>query len=720
MRTIRLALGVATAAILLAGPPASGAAGDNAPGLNRIPREKILAAAREIDRLVEADLAAHTLKPNSPLDDAAFARRVYLDLAGRIPTAEELSRFLTSPSDRREALIDQLLTSPGYTSHLFNWLADVLRVKSRLQNQVSGEPYIHFIKESLAEGKPWDQFVRELLTASGPSEKRGHGATGYMMRDRGMPEDNMSNTITIFLGTRLECAQCHNHPFDKWTQRQYHEMVAFTGGIRYTDDSYRTTEEGKRLMALGDTFRPKERGQENRSLEYRAFQRLLQPLGYGVNGSGTGVYRLPRDYQYDDAKPNEIIKAKAMFGNEVKLAADTAAAERSSGRPNPRNNRAPSVRASDINSREAYAKWLASSENPRFTQVIANRLWKRFFGLGVMEPVDNLKENTQPVNPALMKHLETVMVQVGYDLRQYLRVLANSRTYQREACAKEPSEDDPFRFPGPLLRRMTAEQLWDSMVTLVVADVDSTLRKPEEAAEPVYAQYDRITKLTAEQVKTGVEMEVLRQKDPAKYREMQQKMAADARNAQRADEEARKKAAALQESLKAAKKKGDEAAAKKIKDELQALEQSRSALLMPRMQAGNYRRGGDNRNALSRASDLAQPAPPGHFLREFGQSDREQIEASHKDSAVPQALSLLNGFVDKSILPNTRSAIRASVDAAKTPAEKAVAAFRGILGRDPSAKEKGTWTPDLEKRGEAAVRDLIWTLVNTHEFMFIR
>ncbi len=711
MSAIRLLLG-AFAAALLATP----AAGDPAPGgLERISREKIVAFAREIDRLVEADLAAHNQKPNPALDDAAFARRIHLDLIGRIPTAEEVSQFLASPpSDRREALINRLLSSPGYTSHLFNWMADLFRVKTRLQNQVSGEPYIHFIKESISEGKPWDQFVRDLLTASGPSEKRGHGATGYYMRDRGMPEDNMSNTITIFLGTRLECAQCHNHPFDKWTQLQYHEMVAFTGGIRYADDSFRQTEEGKRLMAMGETF--KGAGKDGqRSLEYRAFQRMLQPLGYGISGSGTGVYRLPKDYQYEDAKSNQIIKAKAMFGNEVTLAADPAAAEKSSGRPNPKNRRAPAGRAKEINTREAYAKWLTSPENPRFTQVIANRLWKRFFGQGVIEPVDNLKEGTKAVNPELLKHLEAVMVQVGYDLRQYLRVLAHSRTYPREACHAAPSEDEAFRFPGPLLRRMTAEQLWDSMVTLVVPDVDAKLLKPGEAAEPVYANYERLTRITLEQAKPIVEAEALRQKDPAKYRELQRKLQAEARAAQ----EAQRKIARLQDQLKGVAKKGDPAQAKKIQDEIQGLEKMAAAPMSPRMMAARYR-GGNNRSALSRASDLQQPAPPGHFLREFGQSDRDQIEASHRDSAVPQALALLNGFVDKTILPNSKSAIRASAEAARSPGDKVAALFRGILSRDPSPKEKGDWTPDVEKRGEAALRDLIWTLVNTHEFMFIR
>ncbi len=715
MAVSRLTGPLALALALAVGVPA-GAAGDHVTTLDRIPRARILEAAGTIDRLVEADLAAHKIQPNPLIDDATFVRRAYLDLAGRIPTSEEASAFLSSAApDRRAALIDQLLLSPGHASHMFNWLADLLRVKSRIQNQISGEPYIHHIKESLARNKPWDVFVRELLTASGNAHKRNNGATGYILRDRGMLEDNMSNTITLFLGTRLECAQCHNHPFDKWTQLQYHEMVAFAGGIRYSDDALRASPEGKRLEAMGEVYRGQngqQRGREN--FEFQAFRQMLLPLQYGVSGTGTGLYRLPKDYQYKDAKANQVVKAKSMFGKDVELSADPAAADRRPVAPDRRNNRAPEVRANEINSREAYARWLTSTENPRFTTVIANRLWKRLFGVGVIEPVDILRDATKPINAPLMKHLETVMVEVGYDLRQYLRALANSRTYQREASRTEASDEEPYRFPGPLLRRLSAEQLWDSMLTLVVTDLDQKLVKPAEGAEPVYAEYERLLALTPEEVKKAVEIGKLRYSDPQKYREMLQREQDQFR---KAAEEHRQKERALQEQQQAARRKGDEEAARKIKEEIDAL--AKLAPQPPRIGNGGYRRGGNN-NGLARASDLPQPAPPGHFLREFGQSDREQIEASHKLAAVPQALSLLNGFVDRNILPNRGAALRQAAAAATSPSEKVRALFRCVLSRDPSAAEQEAWTPGVEKRGDAAIGDLIWTLVNTHEFMFIR
>ena len=186
-----------------------------------IPRSDVLAISEQIDAHVLAQLQKKKEKRNKPSTDAIFLRRLYLDVVGRIPTLEEASAFLMSgDKNKRAALIDELLDSYGYVSRQFNFYADLLRVKSRA-GKIVGQSYIDFIKDSLTQNKPYDQFVRELLTSAGPMMQEGNGAVGYYLRDVGMPEDNMSNTIRIFLGTRLECAQCHDHPFDKWTQRQY-------------------------------------------------------------------------------------------------------------------------------------------------------------------------------------------------------------------------------------------------------------------------------------------------------------------------------------------------------------------------------------------------------------------------------------------------------------------------------------------------------------------
>ena len=187
-------------------------------------------SAAQIDALLAQDWKQHQLTPNPPASDETFVRRIHLDIVGRIPTLQEAQEFLESREpDKRTALIDRLLGSEGHAQHMFHFWADILRVQSRAngaQGEMTSKPYVEHVKKRIRENQPYDQFVRELLTAQG--KVWDNPAIGYYMRDLGMPLDNLANTTRIFLGTRIECAQCHNHPFDKWTQMQFYQMAAFT------------------------------------------------------------------------------------------------------------------------------------------------------------------------------------------------------------------------------------------------------------------------------------------------------------------------------------------------------------------------------------------------------------------------------------------------------------------------------------------------------------
>jgi len=679
-------------ALLLLVPAAAGASGDAPGALSRIPRTQALSAATQIDRLVEADLRANHLEPTPSLGDPAFVRRIYLDLIGRIPTAAEASAFTASSEpEKRAALIDRLLESPRYESHLFNWLADLLRVKSKMK-AASGEAYIDYLKTEIAENTPYDELVRELLTASGPALERGNGAVNYYLRDRGMPEDNMSSTVRIFLGTRLECAQCHNHPFDKWTQVQYFQMVAFTAGIQYKDTEFAKTDLAHNIREVEKELK----GEGKAGQQAKSFGKMVQPLSYGVHGSGNGTVRLPHDYKYPDAKPESPVTAKTMFGEPVNLSPSAPPPPVADAKGKKKVVKNPGT---EIHSRNAYAAWLTSPKNPRFALVIANRMWKRMMGLGLIEPLDDLKDDTVASNPALMDYLRGLMVEVGFDLKQYLRAIVNSQTYQRETVKGDLPEGQPFHFQGPLLRRMTAEQIWDSLLTLVVPDLDATLEGSDSPeAERVYREYEELSHLTKEDLLTMAN-------------EGKKKAKADLK-AGSDDPEVQQ----LQRKLARAKKKGEDAEVARLTKELEA--KSAKPLPLPAGKKGGKKAAGDKE--LVRASDLPQPARPGHLVREFGQGDREQVEASHKEPAVPQVLTLLNGFVEQRVAENPKAVLSASIAAARQPEEKLTQAFLGVLGRVPTAAEKALWIPELGSKETVAVKDLLATLLNTHEFLFIR
>ena len=156
---------------------------------------------------------------------------------------------------------------------------------------------------------------------------------------------------------------------------------------------------------------------------------------------------------------------------------------------------------------QAYARWMTSAENPRFTTVIVNRLWKRVFGLALIEPLDELMDTSVPMNPELQKHLEKLMISLNYDMKAYLRVLYNTSTYQRQVTREEHAPGNVYHFTGPLLRRMSAEQMWDSFVTLINPSPDMINQASREAMEQRILQArknaDGVDSLTPEEMLEG-------------------------------------------------------------------------------------------------------------------------------------------------------------------------------------------------------------------------
>jgi hypothetical protein len=172
-------------------------------------RSSVEEAAAKIDAILEKDWTAHNVEPQPLLKDEQFLRRVYLQLGGRIPTLVEAGKFLTSKSEsKRMDLIDDLLASPDYVSHTYNYWADILRLTEKPNNNIILEPYLAYVKESIAQNKPYDKWVHEMLTANG--KVWDNPAVGFQIRDDGMPLPYVDNTVKVFLGKQIGCAQCHD------------------------------------------------------------------------------------------------------------------------------------------------------------------------------------------------------------------------------------------------------------------------------------------------------------------------------------------------------------------------------------------------------------------------------------------------------------------------------------------------------------------------------
>lgn len=720
-------------------------------------------AAARVDELIENGYDRHKVEPNPSIDDTTFVRRVHLDIIGRNPTAAEAAKFLTaSDPDKRARLIDSLLDSPGYVSHQFNFWADILRITTRMQGQgiENGISYTNWVKQAIASNMPYDQFVRELVTARGIIDE--NGAVGFYLRDRGMEIDHLATTVQTFLGTQLVCAQCHDHPFDEWTQMDYYKLAAFSTPVTVVRNpgsinqamamvNRQMVEEGKRVKKNVKNRKAQSNANKIAQKKVAEVRRGLSDLSYNFRNSvisETGrALKLPDDYQYDDAKPNQVVLPGTPFGEKIQVGKGESRVE-------------------------AYAKWMTSKTNPRFTKTIANRIWKRAFGVGLFEPVDKITESTKVSNPELLAYLEELMIELNYDLKEYFRVLYNTKTYQRAAQSFDMFSGEVFHYPGPRLRRMSAEQVWDSLVAMIRPDADTAKRRQNNG----YAVSEvRLKAWKAIEAKSPAEL-LKRQAELRKFTMQSENKMDQFRN--RVEQVIKKKdgnkavslanelikynVSATQEyarltfwetipgnyfrtpfrrvpnllfnELKSAfpsenfpdekgfnawmsKNKGYKVTENTAKKDQKTLRQQMSKQEYAEHQR-KTRALASLRNFV-RASEIESPAPDGHFLRIFGQSDRALIENANDKASVPQALSMMNGSTFNAV-SNPYSVLFQDIKTAEDSDEMIDRIYMGMLSRKPTEEERAAMRDEVAHSGKEAAKGLVWTLLNTQQFLFIQ
>ncbi|MEN8725627.1 MAG: DUF1549 domain-containing protein [Lentimonas sp.] len=664
-------------------------------------------ASQQIDQFLAIYQQSKGVKPESIVDDATYLRRAYLKIIGRIPTHAEAVHFLDNATpDKRRQLVDKLLDSPGYVSHNFNLWADVLRVKTtgREGSRFGGIFYAQWLKDQLRENVPYDEFVASLITAEGyPWD---NPATAYYLRDFGMPLDNMSMTAQIFLGTQLQCAQCHNHPTDKWTQKEFYELSAFTYGISTRMDQKSPNFKAQPVMKKIQELARKENGGKkvkyNDNYTMRAAKEFMQPLQWGVEHVQKPL-KLPHDYQYDDSPPKSVVEPSILFGE-----LDTTELHN------------PTARV------ESYADWMVSRNNDRFTKVIANRMWKHVMGKGLIEPVDNLTDESLAESPELMAFLESLMKGVDYDLKQYLRVLYNTDHFQRTAVIDNPDLDDDYNLEGPIFQRMSSEQIWDSIATLMTPDIDQIFQQSYTASNQgnLYETGKRPAVAVFLEEKTPAEFVDYIKVFAGKYK---------AYNELRSDASAVKNDPKLKNS-----EEGKEIlhTYREATTEWRAMlnpnldgdadeEQMGMSMMMSNTQMLPERRGKGKKfqekwmKGIRRASELQSPQASGHLLEVFGQSDRMLIENADDGGNVLQALFLMNSWQTNGLLAsNSAPVVEARL--AETVEQKIETLYIGFLSRKPTQAETDALIEYYKKDPRKARERIIWAMMNTQQFLFIQ
>lgn len=366
-------------------------------------------ASNFIDELVYDRLQKLHLLPSELCDDETFLRRVYLDLAGTTPTVAQYREFLNdSNPKKREALVDRLLAGEEFTQVWTALWAEWVRIMGggyapTGTDVKAAEAYYQWIHDQFAANRPFNEFVADQITASGSNINNGPANLYTMLVHdvRFTPKEFAANFSQLMTGIQIQCAECHNHPFDRWTQDDYYNFSAFFSQV------------GRKA------------GEDQR-------EQIIFNAGGG---------EVPHPVTGQNAVPHFLGGGKA----EIKPGEDR---------------------------RMILAKWLASPQNPYFAKNFANRVWQHFFGLGIVEEIDDVRISNPESNPELLEAMAKKLTESNYDFKGLVRDICNSKTYQRSTQRNESNLTDERNFAHQSIRRIKAESMLD-----IISQVTNTKDK---------------------------------------------------------------------------------------------------------------------------------------------------------------------------------------------------------------------------------------------------
>jgi hypothetical protein len=352
-----------------------------------------------VDHFVFEKLRMLSIPPSDLCTEQEFVRRVYLDLCGIIPTSAETKEFLTSTDrNKRAKLVDRLLERPEYADFWTLKWSDVLRSNRKTIQEKGAHVYQDWLREEIERNTPFDQIVHKLLTAKGNTFANPPANYYRIARD---PQNLAETTAQLFFGIRMQCAKCHNHPFERWTQDDYYSLAAFFARVRQKVDS---SEPG---------------------------------TGPTKVGSAEVVYT-DRSGEVVQPRTGKVMPPKFMGGGVATVPQGT-------------------------DRREVLADWMTSSANPFFAKSIVNRIWFHVTGRGIVDPVDDFRDSNPSANDELLNALAHDFVSHKFDVKHIIRTILNSRTYQLSAQTNDLNKDDNKYFSHAVTRLLTAEQLLDAI-----------------------------------------------------------------------------------------------------------------------------------------------------------------------------------------------------------------------------------------------------------------
>ena len=367
-----------------------------------------------IDTLVYDKLRQVKILPSGLCTDEDFIRRVYIDLTGLPPDPSVLRDWAADPrpSDvKRDKLIDNLVGSDDYIEHWTNRWADLLQVNGKFLGQQGAAKFRTFIRQAVKDNMPYDKFAYQILTASGSNMDNPAASYYKILRE---PDATMENTTHLFLAVRFNCNKCHDHPFERWTQDQYYQLTSYFARVGRKED-------------------PKFKGQKTQGTAVRG----PLPLVEIISDVPTG------DVKHE--RTGDITPPKFPFEHGGSIPAQASR-------------------------REQLARWITAKENPYFAKSYVNRVWSYLLGVGIIEPVDDIRAGNPPSNPKLLDKLTQEFIASGFNVQELIKTICKSRTYQHSIATNKWNEDDDINYSHATARRLPAEVLYDAIHRAVGAE----------------------------------------------------------------------------------------------------------------------------------------------------------------------------------------------------------------------------------------------------------
>jgi len=413
-----------------------------------------------VDQHVFSKLTELRIPPSAPTSDAQFLRRVFLDTIGTLPTEAEVAAFLADGRpDKRDRWIDDLLERPEFIDLWTMLLADLLQNRRERDHDVRGMKGVRsfhaWLREQVAANRPWNELARAILTASGNSDT--NPAIGYYIVTVGeyrqtQQSDVVASVAQAFLGTRIGCAKCHNHPLEKYTQDDFYHFAAFFSRVAF--DRQQPQQGVTQLLQATEH-------QQNQQRRLAELEKQLQQLDAAAVPDETDAARQRETQRTNLARQVDQLREEIV---RIQMSPVTV--------PQPRTNTQLAPRPLDrsvvqidpgADPRQALVDWMTSGQNDSFNGSLVNRVWKQFFAVGLVEPVDDLRASNPPSHPELWKALNADFAAGGFDIKQLIRTITTSHAYQLSSATLPENQADTRFYSHYYARRMPAELLLDAI-----------------------------------------------------------------------------------------------------------------------------------------------------------------------------------------------------------------------------------------------------------------